>query len=197
MCDAGLADDSEARQVEALIRLFDGIFAERYTTRLVRGDDEPIYLPRDDCTSYHRIVFAHGFFASGLHEISHWCIAGPARRQQEDFGYWYLPDGRNEEQQDAFERAEVEPQAVELILTEACGRRFNVSVDNLDPNVNVDRYAFHDKVAARARERRAAGLPPRIEALRVALEAHFKQALPLAEAIHRADEVFRRLGTPA
>ncbi len=35
------------------------------------------------------------FFASALHEISHWCVAGKARREQVDFGYWYCPDGRD------------------------------------------------------------------------------------------------------
>ncbi|WP_411546223.1 elongation factor P hydroxylase [Klebsiella pneumoniae] len=70
--------------------------AEEFNTRLIKGDDEPIFcypradLPADDdfypLTPYHRrsrdclprghdvssIVFAHGFFASALHEISHW-----------------------------------------------------------------------------------------------------------------------------
>ncbi|PPS58814.1 hypothetical protein CRX72_23640 [Pantoea sp. BRM17] len=62
---------------------------------LIKGDDEPIYLPADAESPWHRVVFAHGFYASALHEISHWCIAGDARRQQVDFGYWYCPDGRD------------------------------------------------------------------------------------------------------
>ena len=74
---------------QQLIDLFDSCFAEEFNTRLIKGDDEPIYLPADDETPYHRIVFAHGFFASALHEISHWCVAGKARREQVDFGYWY------------------------------------------------------------------------------------------------------------
>ncbi|PAW13612.1 elongation factor P hydroxylase, partial [Klebsiella pneumoniae] len=28
-----------------------------------------------------RIVFAHGFCQSPVHEISHWCVAGKARRE--------------------------------------------------------------------------------------------------------------------
>ncbi|SUC30833.1 Protein of uncharacterised function, DUF462 [Providencia rettgeri] len=79
-----------------LINIFDECFGVTYNTRLVKGDDEPIYLPADEAVPYHRIVFAHGFFTSGLHEISHWCIAGEARRQQVDYGYWYCPDGRDE-----------------------------------------------------------------------------------------------------
>lgn len=46
---------------QQLIDLFDSCFAEEFNTRLVKGDDEPIYLPADDDTPYHRIVFAHGF----------------------------------------------------------------------------------------------------------------------------------------
>ncbi|WP_417667272.1 elongation factor P hydroxylase, partial [Pseudidiomarina sp.] len=41
-----------------------------------------------------------------LLEMSHWCIAGEKRRQLEDYGYWYLPDGRDAQQQHAFEQAE-------------------------------------------------------------------------------------------
>ncbi|GAM69307.1 transporting ATPase [Vibrio sp. JCM 19236] len=26
-----------------------------------------------------------------MHEIAHWCVAGPKRRLLEDFGYWYEP----------------------------------------------------------------------------------------------------------
>ncbi|MGC6745047.1 elongation factor P hydroxylase [Escherichia coli] len=47
-----------------------------FNTRLIKGDDEPIYLPADAEVPYNRIVFAHGFYASAIHEISHWCIAG-------------------------------------------------------------------------------------------------------------------------
>ncbi|MBD3707365.1 elongation factor P hydroxylase [Enterobacter hormaechei] len=80
---------------EQLIEIFDSCFADDFNTRLIKGDDEPIYLPADDEVPYNRIIFAHGFYASGLHEISHWCIAGKARRELVDFGYWYCPDGRD------------------------------------------------------------------------------------------------------
>lgn len=69
---------------EQLIEIFNGCFAEEFNTRLIKGDDEPIYLPADAQVPYHRIVFAHGFYASALHEISHWCIAGKARRELVD-----------------------------------------------------------------------------------------------------------------
>ncbi|MGJ8515243.1 elongation factor P hydroxylase [Carnimonas bestiolae] len=186
----------EREEVAQLIALFDAIFAERYRTRLVRGDDEPIYLPADALNDYHRIVFAHGYFASALHEISHWCIAGPARRQQEDFGYWYIPDGRSQQQQGAFEQAEVEPQAIELLLTHACGRRFNISVDNLNPNVEVDREAFFAKVKARAAQRLENELPVRVAVLCEALKLRFAEQCSEAQAVQAAEAIFAQRGTP-
>ena len=84
------------------------------------GEDEPIYLPADQQCAHHRIIFAHGFFASALHEISHWCIAGPERRLLVDFGYWYEPDGRDVLKQAEFERLEIKPQAVEWALATSC-----------------------------------------------------------------------------
>lgn len=188
--------EDESAQVERLISLFDAMFAERYRTRLVRGKDEPIYLPADAQHDHHRIIFAHGYFASALHEISHWCVAGPARRQQEDFGYWYIPDGRSQQQQAVFEQAEVEPQAIELLLTQACGRRFNVSVDNLNPDVEVDRDTFLGKVEARARERRENGLPVRVAVLCEALKLRFGQQRSEAEALQAAHAIFAQRGTP-
>jgi len=190
-------EKDEAVQTDALIALFNALYSVRYNTRLVRGEDEPIYLPADYITPYHRIVFAHGFFASALHEISHWCIAGPKRRLLEDFGYWYLPDGRNQSEQEAFEKAEISPQAIELILTQSCGRHFNVSVDNLSPDIEVDREAFRAKVEQKANERLQQGLPPRIEALRRALKAYFRDGQSHAIACQQADDIFTECGIPA
>ncbi|MGQ7034938.1 elongation factor P hydroxylase, partial [Escherichia coli] len=69
---------------EQLIEIFNSCFADEFNTRLIKGDDEPIYLPADAEVPYNRIVFAHGFYASAIHEISHWCIAGKARRELVD-----------------------------------------------------------------------------------------------------------------
>ncbi len=69
---------------EQLIEIFNSCFADDFNTRLIKGDDEPIYLPADAEVPYNRIVFAHGFYASAIHEISHWCIAGKARRELVD-----------------------------------------------------------------------------------------------------------------
>lgn len=148
-----------------LMQLFNALFLPALNTELRRGGDEPLYSPADNEYDTYRIIFARGYFSSALHEISHWCIAGYERRQLEDYGYWYIPDGRNVDQQHAFEQVEVKPQAVECLLSEACGRVFHISVDNLDGDVEVDREAFTQKVKAQAEQYRIHGLPPRAQVL--------------------------------
>lgn len=169
-------NDNES-DVEVLIALFNQTFAD-FNTRLVRGSDEPIYLPADETCDYHQIVFAHGFFSSALHEISHWCIAGKNRRLLEDYGYWYCPDGRNAQQQAEFEKVEVKPQAIEWAFTEAAGRKFQVSTDNLD-GVEPDRAAFTNNVAAQLAQYRATGFPPRAQRF---IEALAETFAPLKES---------------
>ncbi|SHL42168.1 elongation factor P hydroxylase [Halomonas caseinilytica] len=170
-------------RLDDVIALFDGLFMSSHRTRLVRGEDEPIYLPADASHPWHRVIFAHGFYASALHEISHWCIAGARRRQLEDYGYWYQPDGRDTGQQREFESVEVSPQALELLFSRACGLRFNVSVDNLGGEAEVDREAFRSRVEARATRYETEGLPQRAEAFRTALAAFYGERLPLEEAL--------------
>ncbi|MDN6296534.1 MAG: elongation factor P hydroxylase [Halomonas sp.] len=169
-------------KLEDIIALFDGVFGQTYDTRLIRGGDEPLYRPADYNTPYHQVIFARGFYASALHEISHWCIAGETRRQQEDYGYWYLPDGRNVEQQRAFEQAEIAPQALESLFTAACGREFYVSVDNLGGDADVDQHAFSEKVKARAERYVKAGLPLRARAFREALYRYYQAGQTLDQA---------------
>ncbi|MGM0544767.1 MAG: elongation factor P hydroxylase [Pseudomonadota bacterium] len=175
--------------LDEVIALFDGVFFERYQTRLVKGEDEPLYRPADEQTPYHQIIFAHGFFASALHEISHWCIAGAERRKQEDYGYWYLPDGRNAEQQLAFEKAEIAPQALESLFADASGREFHVSVDNLGGDVAVDRDAFAEKVSARAAYYREQGLPLRANAFCCALVRYYRHQDSLEAAIRQGKAI--------
>lgn len=165
-----------------IIALFDGIFADTHHTRLECGGDEPLYLPAGTDSSCHRVIFARGFFASALHEVSHWCIAGVRRRELEDYGYWYLPDGRNAYQQEAFEAAEIAPQALELLFSQACDFDFHVSVDNLGGE-SGDREAFRARVEARAERYRREGLPGRAEAFRTALAAFYRQGMSLSVAI--------------
>ncbi len=146
---------------EDLIDIFNATFLESDNTILVKGDDEPIYLPADADHPNHRIIFAHGFFQSGLHEISHWCIAGRERRQLVDFGYWYCPDGRDQATQAKFEDHEVRPQALEWLLSQACGRRFSVSCDNLAGDFEPDRLKFQQRVHQEVISMLQNGIPPR------------------------------------
>lgn len=188
-----MPNTTSQHQLTDIIALFDGLFADTYRTRLVRGDDEPLYLPAGPECAWHRVIFARGFFASALHEISHWCIAGARRREREDYGYWYLPDGRDAAQQTAFEAVEVAPQALEMLFSHACDFRFHVSVDNLG-EVCVDREAFQAKVEARADRYRKEGLPHRAEAFRTMLEAFYRRGMPLAVAITAGRECLEPSG---
>ncbi|PKH78405.1 elongation factor P hydroxylase [Psychrobacter sp. 4Bb] len=137
---AELIIDSERLATDWLIQLFNTLFADQQVI-LARSNDEPEYFPAQD-NEPARIEFAHGFFASALHEISHWCVAGDARRQLSDFGYWYAPDGRSAAQQQAFERVEIKPQALECLFTLACGRNFQVSQDNLFADFDTSSSTF-------------------------------------------------------
>ncbi|MDJ0839725.1 MAG: elongation factor P hydroxylase [Acidobacteriota bacterium] len=147
-------------RVGDLIRIFDKLFRETYNTVLVRGEDEPVYLPADDDHPRHRIIFAHGYYASALHEIAHWCVAGRRRRLLEDFGYWYMPDGRTASEQAEFEKVEVKPQALEWIFSAACGKSFRFSADNLNGephDMGPFKQAVHNQVKTYFRQ----GLPKR------------------------------------
>ncbi len=155
-----------------LIQLFSGCFESQYQTRLVRGGEEPVYLPRTSDRPFHEIHFAHGFFSSALHECAHWLLAGPERRLLEDFGYWYQPDGRTAEQQKKFEAVEVKPQAIEWILSVAAGIRFRVSVDNLNGEP-TDSGAFKMAVHGQVKRYIEHGLPQRAELFRQALCTYY------------------------
>jgi elongation factor P hydroxylase len=113
-------------------RIFSCCFFARYRTRLQGGGEEPLYRPAAGGEDAHVIIYRHDYVASALHEVAHWCIAGPRRRRLVDYGYWYAPDGRSPAQQRAFERVEVEPQALEWVFAEAWGSPFVLSADNVE-----------------------------------------------------------------
>lgn len=165
-------------QYQDLIVIFKNCFFEKYNTLLVKGVDEPLYLPADETRPHNELFFAHGFFASALHECSHWLIAGEKRRKQIDFGYWYVPDGRTAEQQELFQSVEVKPQAVEWILSIASGSRFRVSIDNLDGSES-DTYAFKQAVYQQVKTYCEQGLSIRAETFRNALCQFYNTPLEL------------------
>ncbi|WP_345425323.1 elongation factor P hydroxylase [Halioxenophilus aromaticivorans] len=140
-------------------RLFNRCFAASQLTQLVGGCIEPLYRPAAD-GGLHTIFYSHDYFASALHEIAHWCVAGRLRRQQEDYGYWYAPDGRSQSQQDEFERVEVKPQALEWLFSAACGFRFRVSADNLALCCGPSE-AFKANIVGQVHQYLAQEIPPR------------------------------------
>ncbi len=161
-----------------LIQIFNDCFAVTHQTKLVKGGDEPIYLPADEERPYHALCFAHGFFSSALHESAHWLIAGSARRTLVDFGYWYTPDGRTEAEQVLFQQVEVKPQALEWILAKATGYRFQVSIDNLNGQ-EVDTLLFKQSVYQQVKQYCAKGLSARAEIFRNALCQFYHTAMAL------------------
>jgi elongation factor P hydroxylase len=153
---------------EDIIKIFNNCFLEAYNTELVKGEDEPIYLPVNKDRPHNQVIFAHGFFASALHECSHWLIAGKKRREEVDFGYWYVPDGRSNEEQELFQSVEVKPQALEWILAYACNYRFYISVDNLS-GAPFDAMRFKKSVHSQVGKYCLEGLPLRAKIFREAL----------------------------
>jgi len=152
-----------------LEQVFSDCFFVRYRTLLVGGGEEPLYVPSPvPADTPHRIVYREDYFASALHEVAHWCLAGADRRRREDYGYWYAPDGRGAEEQAAFERAEARPQALEWILSESCGFEFNLSADNLVGGEGPS-PSFVEEVAREKSSLLEGGLPDRAECFRAAL----------------------------
>ncbi len=148
--------------------LFDRLFRGSYHTCLLAGGDEPIYLPAGKDQGLHRIVFRQDYFASALHEIAHWSIAGEPRRQQVDYGYWYYGDGRSPSQQASFEKVEAKPQALEWILAAACDFRFRASDDNLTAQ-EFDNSGFKQAIYRELLQFCRLGLPARAVCFRLAL----------------------------
>lgn len=171
-----------------LITIFHTCFGAEYNTRLVKGDNEPLYLPANGPDACHQIVFAHGYFSSALHECAHWLIAGEARRLLEDYGYWYYPDGRDAEQQVLFEHVEVKPQALEWILAKACGHQFRISNDNLIA-AELDATLFKQKVYLQVCRYCEQGLNNRANTFRTALALHYQQAEVLEVKHFTLDEL--------
>jgi hypothetical protein len=108
--------------------IFNATFT-RFNTQLKGGALEPVYRARQDEGLPDLIYYREDYTASALHEVSHWCLAGKARRRLDDFGYWYIADRDGRQQQD-FELVETRPQALEWIFSKAAGLPFRVSVDN-------------------------------------------------------------------
>ena len=175
-----------------LERVFAHCFLDSEHTVLAGGAEEPVYTPAASQSERHYIHYREDFFASALHEVAHWCIAGPERRAQRDFGYWYAPAGRDTDAQRAFEAVEEKPQALEWLFSLACAYPFQVSVDNLDPESGAlpDTLPFRERVLARARDWQQRGLPERAGLFFGALAAEFDTGVTL-EALELSLEDLR------
>ncbi|PKM05055.1 MAG: elongation factor P hydroxylase [Gammaproteobacteria bacterium HGW-Gammaproteobacteria-6] len=164
-----------------LIQLFAGCFAADFNTELVGGAAEPEYLPASPSYPRHRILFTRDYYRSALHEIAHWCVAGEARRQLPDFGYWYAPDGRTAVQQAAFEQVEVKPQALEWLFCVAAGHPFRVSTDNLRGEA-TDAGPFAQAVQQQVFVYLQQGIPARPAAFVAQLVSHYRPGQVLTPA---------------
>jgi elongation factor P hydroxylase len=131
-----------------------------YRTRIVGGFAEPFYKAATD-DAFAEIRFTHDYERSALHELGHWCVAGEQRRRQDDYGYWYAPDGRDNTQQQLFFQVEVRPQAIEKHFCSALGIPFAVSVDNLGNPDFAGVSEFSTAVDERFAHYREHGLPGR------------------------------------
>lgn len=150
---------------------FNRTLGRRHGVRLIGGALEPLYEPGSD-SAFATIRYTRDYPASALHELAHWCIAGPRRRKLPDYGYWYQPPPRTDAQQSAFFRVEVPVQALEARLASAAGLPFRVSVDDLD---RTEATGSPDATAAFVREVRALASRMRqrpVSARAAELEAH-------------------------
>lgn len=119
--------------------IFGDLFTSRYRTCLKGGAEEPLYLPAgNEKSGVHSVIYTRDYFASALHEVAHWCLAGADRRWQTDYGYWYIKGPRTASQQIRFQQVEQVPQALEWIFSSACRFPFRVSLDDpgLIPGLN-------------------------------------------------------------
>jgi elongation factor P hydroxylase len=173
-----IADDLRLNRV---VDVFDRLFCDQFNTRLQGGAAEPIYIPAGDLADgyeicdYHRLYFREDYFSSALHESAHWCIAGSERRLQVDFGYWYNPDGRSQQQQRVFERAETKPQALEWMFSLACGQKFSISADNLASDLGASEDFIHAVVQQAQDWCCGSPMPPRGDQFLQALMDQFEK----------------------
>lgn len=164
-----------------LIKIFNGLFEQNEATILIGGSDEPMYLPADQDNPHSRVIFTRDYFASALHEIAHWCLAGDERRKLVDYGYWYFPEGRTAEQQIMFENAEVKPQALECIFSEAAGSKFIISRDCFSEGHGCAE-TFTKKIAEQVQQFLQYGLPERAAKFTEALTEFYRPGFKAASS---------------
>jgi elongation factor P hydroxylase len=162
----------------------------RYHALLEGGAEEPLYLPPRDGRPA-RIRYTRDYAQSALHELAHWCIAGPARRTLVDYGYWYRPPPREPGEGARFLAVEARVQGLELLFARVASVRFHVSLD--DPG--TDPGDFEPAVQAAAHAWLGRSFSARTEAVFAALDGDWRARLSTAEpgAPHTM-QAHRRLG---
>ncbi|TYL47900.1 elongation factor P hydroxylase [Marinomonas sp. IMCC 4694] len=173
-----------------LICAFNTCFLPSYNTCLIGGAEEPLYTPATP-SEPAKLYFRSDYASSALHEISHWCVAGEARRRCEDYGYWYESDSRNKQAQAKFEQVEVKPQAIECILHWSAGLPFRVSVDNLSLP-DYDASSFEQSVLSQVGCYVLSGFPQRARVFAVHLLAHRGCDLNFKEFLEKKYENYCR-----
>lgn len=161
-----------------LSQLFAQAFAAQYRTLLVGGFSEPFYLaPKGE--AWGEIRYRDDYFSSALHELAHWCLVGPGRLAQDDYGYWYQGE-RDLAAQQRFEQFEARPQALEWLLHLACGLEFRPSADNLSyPDYDLGPFSRRIEQQAKLLLER---LPPRAAILISKLDQACQNSLwPVAQ----------------
>ncbi len=165
-------DHPQAAVSDRVADVFHRCFADQWAVELRGGAAEPLYRAQPGPGLPALILFRDDFVNSALHEIAHWCIAGPARRAGDDYGYWYAGDQRDRDAQQIFEAAEVAPQALECLFAYACALPFRVSSDNLTIP-DYDNFGFRLTVWQRLRYLQRAGLGDRADMFCRALAREF------------------------
>ena len=151
----------EHLNVDDVVRAFNRCFSIE-GVRLQGGAEEPFFRPAGGGHDTATIHFRADYVRSALHEVAHWCHAGPQRRLLPDYGYWYSPDDRSVEEQAAFFAVEARPQALERFFCEALGIRFAPSVDNLSLDISEqDLSAFRSRLDRAYKHYEQCGLPER------------------------------------
>jgi len=180
----------EPKQSEHCVKHFAQCFDQYFqsdNTILKPGADEPFYQAAT-ATGQSSVIYSNqDFFSSALHEIAHWCIAGSERRQLDDYGYWYEPDGRDHQQQELFYKVEAKPQALEWAFSLAAGISFRISLDNLSNTTNNSNKAekeseqeiFRDKVYGELRRYFELGFPQRAQRVIVLLSTLYSSQQPI------------------
>lgn len=133
--------------------------------QLSPGADEPFYRAARSASEFAIIYSTYDYFSSALHELAHWCIAGVERRQKDDYGYWYEPDGRSVEQQQLFYQVEQKPQALEWAFSLAANVPFRISLDNLNSTVleKTESERFRNNVFSQLQHYFDTGFPSRAQ----------------------------------